>query len=319
MASMSYDRHCAEIVAQTALLRTRLDDADLSAPVPTCPGWTLAQLARHLGGAHRWAETIIRTRAAEPVPDDLVNDVSGHPDVDAATLGAWLTDGAEQLADALRTAGPDTPVWTVAPGGTPAFWARRMTHETVVHRADATFVAAQSPGGSAGAARPFAVVEDVAVDALDEWMSFGSLPVVRETTPRIADFMGRGHTLRFQATDAAPEAAADWLIALEADALTWHRPPSPALSPPPPLSASFERGDPPERGGAPDAPDALGAPATTTVRGALSDLLLLVYGRIPTRGAAPAPVGAGTGPVEIRGDVPLLDAWLHAVSFWLRE
>ncbi|WP_343034479.1 maleylpyruvate isomerase N-terminal domain-containing protein [Streptomyces sp. 769] len=167
MASMSYDRHCAEIVAQSALLRTRLDGADLSAPVPTCPGWTLAQLVRHLGGAHRWAETIIRTRAADPVPDDLVDDVSGHPDVDAATLGAWLTDGAEQLADALRAAGPDAPVWTVAPGGTPAFWARRMTHETVVHRADATFVAAQAPGGPAGADRPFAVVEDVAVDALD--------------------------------------------------------------------------------------------------------------------------------------------------------
>ncbi|WP_067348188.1 maleylpyruvate isomerase N-terminal domain-containing protein [Streptomyces noursei] len=304
MASMSYDRHCAEIVAQTALLRTRLDDADLSAPVPTCPGWTLAQLVRHLGGAHRWAETIIRTRAADPVPDDLVNDVSGHPDVDAVTLGAWLTDGAERLADALRAAGPDVPVWTVAPGGTPAFWARRMTHETVVHRADAAFVAARAPGGSTGADRPFAVVEDVAVDALDEWMSFGSLPVVRETTPRIADFMGRGHTLRFQATDAAPEAVADWLIALEADALTWRRPSSSALSPP--LARA-------------GAPTALAAPATTTVRGALSDLLLLVYGRIPTRGTAPAPVGAGTGPVEISGDVPLLDAWLHAVSFWLRE
>ncbi|MCZ0993966.1 maleylpyruvate isomerase N-terminal domain-containing protein [Streptomyces noursei] len=150
MASMSYDRHCAEIVAQTALLRTRLDDADLSAPVPTCPGWTLAQLVRHLGGAHRWAETIIRTRAADPVPDDLVNDVSGHPDVDAVTLGAWLTDGAERLADALRAAGPDVPVWTVAPGGTPAFWARRMTHETVVHRADAAFVAARAPADPPG-------------------------------------------------------------------------------------------------------------------------------------------------------------------------
>ncbi|MCZ1017351.1 hypothetical protein [Streptomyces noursei] len=160
-----------------------------------------------------------------------------------------------------------------------------MTHETVVHRADAAFVAARTPGGSTGADRPFAVVEDVAVDALDEWMSFGSLPVVRETTPRIADFTGRGHTLRFQAADAAPEAAADWLIALEADALTWRRPPSPALSPP------LARGD---------TPTALAAPATTTVRGALSDLPLLVYGRIPARGAAPAPVGAGTGPVEIR-------------------
>ncbi|MFK0293385.1 maleylpyruvate isomerase N-terminal domain-containing protein [Streptomyces sp. NPDC090442] len=291
MASMSYDRHCAEIVAQTALLSTRLSDADLTAPVPTCPGWTLAQLVRHLGGAHRWVDTIIRTRATGPVPDDLVDDVTGHADVDAAALGAWLTEGAEQLADVLRTAGPDTAVWTVAPGGTPAFWARRMTHETVVHRADATFATAQSPAGPAPADRPFAVVGDVALDALDEWMSFGSLPVVLEPRPRICAFMGAGHSLRFQATDAAPEAAADWLIGLEADALTWHRPPA----------------------------DTPATPTTTTVRGALSDLLLLVYGRLPTRGPTPGPVGAHTGPVEITGDRDLLDAWLDAVGFWLKE
>ncbi|WP_438486566.1 maleylpyruvate isomerase N-terminal domain-containing protein [Streptomyces sp. S186] len=309
MASMSYDRHCAEIVAQTALLRTRVEGADLSAPVPTCPGWTLARLLRHLGGAHRRAETLVRTRATGPVPEGLVPegpvpygppacdvpgpvDGDGTGDGDGSTLGAWLTEGAGRLADTLRAAGPESAVPASGPGGTPAFWARRMAHETVVHRADAAFATAQAPDGPAIADRPFAVVEDVAVDALDEWMSFGSLPAVLERGPRISAFLGTGRTLRLQATDGTPEAAADWLVGFDADALTWHRPPSPAL---------------------------LATPATTTVRGALNDLLLLVYGRLPARGPAPAPVAAGTGPVEILGEAPLLDAWLEAVGCWLRE
>ncbi|MYT30206.1 MULTISPECIES: maleylpyruvate isomerase N-terminal domain-containing protein [unclassified Streptomyces] len=299
MASMSYDRHCAEIVAQTALLRTRVEGADLSAPVPTCPGWTLARLLRHLGGAHRRAERLVRTRATGPVPEGPVPDtrvsdvdVPGPADGDGSALGAWLTEGAGRLADTLRATGPETAVWTSGPGRTPAFWARRMTHETVVHRADATFAIAQAPGGPAVADHPFAVVEDVAVDALDAWMSFGSLPAVLERGPHISAFLGTGRTLRLQATDGTPEAAADWLVGLGADALTWQRPPSPT-------------------------PDT--APATTTVRGALNDLLLLVYGRLPARGPAPAPVAAGTGPVEILGEAALLDAWLEAVGRWLRE
>ncbi|MGV4929796.1 maleylpyruvate isomerase N-terminal domain-containing protein [Streptomyces sp. BHT-5-2] len=292
MASMSYDRHCAEIVAQTALLRTRVEGADLSAPVPTCPGWTLARLLRHLGGAHRRVETLVRTRATGPVPDGPAGDVPGPADGDGSALAARLTEGADRLADTLRAAGPEAAVWTPGPGATSAFWARRMAHETVVHRADAIFATAQAPGGPAVADRPFAVVEDVAVDALDEWMSFGSLPAVLERGPRISAFLGTGRTLRLQATDGTPEAAADWLVDLDADALSWHRPPPLAPSTP---------------------------PATTTVRGALNDLLLLVYGRLPARGPVPAPVAAGTGPVEILGEAPLLDAWLEAVGCWLRE
>ena len=35
---MDFDRHRTEIVAQTALLVASLAGADLSAPVPSCPG-----------------------------------------------------------------------------------------------------------------------------------------------------------------------------------------------------------------------------------------------------------------------------------------
>jgi hypothetical protein len=50
------------------------------------------------------------------------------------------------------------------PGGTTKFYARRFAHETVIHRADATFaVGAQ-----------FTVDQEVAFDALDEWIELGS-------------------------------------------------------------------------------------------------------------------------------------------------
>ncbi|MGY5135107.1 maleylpyruvate isomerase N-terminal domain-containing protein [Streptomyces nigrescens] len=304
MPSMSYARYCAEIVAQTDLLRSRIEGADLATPVPTCPDWNLGQLLWHLGGAHRWAETIVRTRAAEPVSDELVNDVSGATGKDLAAVDAWLAEGAGQLADTLRAAGPEAQVWTVAPGGTPEFWARRMVHETVVHRADADFaIAAASPAPRTTTPGPapapgvpaFTVAQEVATDALDEWMGFASLPLVFEAKPELRDLMSEGRTLHFHATDTAPETAADWLIGLDGDTLTWSR---------------------------------THAPATVAVRAPLAELLLLVYGRRATHEARTTSSGNnsasgsgndGSNSIEIVGDLPLLDAWLDGVSFWLKE
>jgi hypothetical protein len=49
--TLDFDRHCAEIVTQTSLLVGHLDCADLTVPVPTCPGWNVSQLARHAATA----------------------------------------------------------------------------------------------------------------------------------------------------------------------------------------------------------------------------------------------------------------------------
>ena len=35
----------------------------VGAVVPTCPGWTVADLAKHTGIIHRWATEIVATRA----------------------------------------------------------------------------------------------------------------------------------------------------------------------------------------------------------------------------------------------------------------
>jgi uncharacterized protein (TIGR03083 family) len=240
MTRLSYDRHCAEIVAQTDLVRSAVAAADLTAPVPTCPGWNLGQLLRHLGGAHRWVETIVRTRATQPPPDDHFRDLSGYTDEDPAELDAWLAEGAAQLAHTLRAAGPDAPVWTPVPGGTPEFFARRMAHETLVHRADA----------AAAAGAEFTADHEVALDAFDEWMELGSLPMMFEFHPEQRELLGPGRTLHFHATDTPPEVAAEWLVDLTGDTLAWRR--------------SHER-------------------AAVAVRGPLTGLLLVVYRRRPAR------------------------------------
>lgn len=211
---MSYDRYCAEIVAQTDLLRSDLKGADLTARVPTCPGWNLGQLLRHLGGAHRSAETTVRTRATQP-PSDEWRDVSGQADEDPAALDAWLAEGAAQLADTLRAAGPDATVFTPVPRGapTPVFYARRMTHETVIHRADATLAAGAE----------YTVDPEVAIDALDEWMMLASLPEILDVHPEKRELLGPGRTLHFHATDTPPELVAEWLIDLTGDVMRWRR------------------------------------------------------------------------------------------------
>lgn len=204
---MDLDRYCAELTAQTDSLRAHVEDKTLTTPVPTCPGWTLGDLVRHLGGAHRWAERIVRTRATGPVPDDQVNDVSGDDGASTAQLTAWLAEGAARLADTLRAAGPDVPVWTVAPGGTPVFWARRMLGETVVHRADAA--------GAVGA--DYTLDPAVALDGLDEWLEFSVLPQAFASREALRDLLAPGRTLHFHATDAGP-GAGEWLVDLTGDA-----------------------------------------------------------------------------------------------------
>jgi hypothetical protein len=47
------------MIEQNRMLGELLRGADWSVPVPTCPGWTLLQLLRHVGRGDRWAAQII--------------------------------------------------------------------------------------------------------------------------------------------------------------------------------------------------------------------------------------------------------------------
>ncbi|MFI6938178.1 maleylpyruvate isomerase family mycothiol-dependent enzyme [Streptomyces sp. NPDC050418] len=203
-----HELYAGRIAGQTRLLTEAVAGADVTAPVPGLDGWTLAHLLRHVGGAHRWAETVIRTRATAPVPDDQVDDVTPDKDDDVAALSAWLTEGADLLAAALRSTPEDTPVWTVAPSGRPVFWARRMTYETVVHRYDAT----RAAGGT------YVLDADTAIDGIEEWLGFSTLAQAYVSPQAQEALSAAGRTLHLHGTDAAD---GEWLIDLTKVPITW--------------------------------------------------------------------------------------------------
>ncbi|MDQ0949280.1 uncharacterized protein (TIGR03083 family) [Streptomyces phaeochromogenes] len=213
MTLLGHDRYCGEIVGQTALLRSHLVGADLDATVPTCPDWTLRQLAVHVGEAHRWSEHIVRTRATKNVPVEHVADVGGPESDDPAALDAWLAEGAEKAAETFRTAGADTASWSWAWEHTAGFWARRMTHETVIHRADAAIAAGVT----------YEVAPEFAADAIDEWLQIVRFAQEKYPSDAANELRGEGRSIHLHATDTESGLDAEWLIEFEDEGIGWRR------------------------------------------------------------------------------------------------
>jgi uncharacterized protein (TIGR03083 family) len=109
----------------------------LSHAVPSCPGWTVGELTRHLGGFyHR-----IRLHAGVGGADDRWPPLAVPDEAPAADDPAVVTWFGEQLAGILaqlESLDADTPTYNWAPRPrVAAFWHRRAAHETAVHRWDA--------------------------------------------------------------------------------------------------------------------------------------------------------------------------------------
>jgi uncharacterized protein (TIGR03083 family) len=173
-------------------------NADLDAPVPSCPEWDLGKLTRHCGSVHRRVAHIITTRSLDRV---AARDVELALPPQRTGLPAWLAAGASPLRAALA-ADPETRVWTWAPGGTVAWWARRMLHETTVHRADAQLGVGIEPEIDAC----------VATDGIEEFLA--NLPAFALDNIK---GLGAGDSLHFHATDEPGE----WTIQLTGAGFTW--------------------------------------------------------------------------------------------------
>ncbi len=219
---LSYERCCDEIVTQTRLLTSLVDArgeaSDARVPVPACPGWNIGQLLRHVGGVQRWAADLVSTRAQEPVADDYHGPLDGYRDEDLTVVVPWLAESASLLGRALQAAGSGTAVWTPVPGGTTDFYARRFTHEALVHRADAVLALGDE----------FSAAPAVVTDALDEWMELGALPLHLDRDPRVREVLAPGHTLRLHASDAASEAQGDWFVDMTGAVIAWRHADEPA-------------------------------------------------------------------------------------------
>ncbi|MFF9391633.1 maleylpyruvate isomerase family mycothiol-dependent enzyme [Streptomyces griseoluteus] len=183
----------------------------LDAPVPSCPGWTLFDLVRHLGTGQRWWAAIVAAGPAEAPP------VKDAPEVprDLEALLAWYAESNELLLSALREAGPERECWAWwSLGVSPAnAWgvARRRVHEVLVHTYDAQL--------AAGAVQPMPA--DVAIDGVAEFLD------TCNSTP--AAWPHEAATVQYHATEGR-----SWLLALD-DTGAW---PAPLTDHAAPASAS---------------------------------------------------------------------------------
>lgn len=111
-----------------------LERGDHQAPVPSCPGWTLFDLAEHVGGVHQWAVHAI---------------VHGNPDGQPGSaprddLAGWYREQANLLLKTLKETPEDAPAWHFgAKPRTAGWWKRRQAHEVTVHLHDAQIVQKQ--------------------------------------------------------------------------------------------------------------------------------------------------------------------------------
>jgi len=128
------DEHIARLERDGALLASAAESAGWDAPVPATE-WDVRSLVTHVGGVHRWAADVVRTRSA--TLDTAAGVAVGTGPADDELL-AWFVDGHRALVETLRSAPADLDCVTFLPAPSPlAFWARRQAHETAIHRSDA--------------------------------------------------------------------------------------------------------------------------------------------------------------------------------------
>ena len=202
MPPVAVERCYAEIEASTETLAGLVHGADLTRQVPTCPEWTLRQLATHVGRAQRWAAEIAGTRSEEFIPFRQVPD--GRIPDDPALHAPWLRAGAARVIEAVREAGSDR-VWAFDGLRPASFWARRMAHETAVHRADAQITVGREPEFE----------PDLAADAIDEWLGFMS--GIGASDARV-NALPDGAVLHVHVADEG--SGGEWLVRREGNAVT---------------------------------------------------------------------------------------------------
>lgn len=151
---MEFEQYLDELRRQGRQLADSARQPSLQAAVPSCPGWTVARLLGHVTKVHHWVAAILRDGKPDgfsfAVPDD-------------SELFEVYDAGLRAVLDRLRATSDRTPVWTYlpAPSGK-LFWARRMAHETAIHRVDAQLAAG------------FGVTDvspEFAVDGIDELLT----------------------------------------------------------------------------------------------------------------------------------------------------
>jgi uncharacterized protein (TIGR03083 family) len=218
----------------------------LAPPVPSCPGWTVADLVAHIGGVDWYWWNHVSSRAQEqsgfppketfdPYPGipDFLNaswDGTANPADAPPTLIDWYAEGARRLEEAFRALDPQEPIWHWSGDNRAIAHIRMQAIETATHRWDAE--------NAHGVAQR--IDSDLARDGIDHHFEV-MVPSGRSTGEHRA---GAGETFHFHCTDGEGE----WFIRFDGEDVT----------------VTHEH-----------------AKADVAVRGPVSDLFLFLWGRVP--------------------------------------
>lgn len=176
------------LTADFTRLREVAGNADLSAAVPSCPDWTVADLVHHVGSVYLHKVECMRQGSSPQWPP---------PGLAGAEPLALLDRTYAELTAEFAARPPESPAHTwYEPDKTVRFWIRRMAQETVIHRVDAEL----------GAGAPIAPIPiDLASDGIDEFL-VGFVHYGSHTWPEdYADVLpaADGRTIRVESPDQA--------------------------------------------------------------------------------------------------------------------
>lgn len=172
---------------QAAMFRAAVGEADPSAPVPSCPGWTFTELTLHVG---RFLETSLEyLRTGSTVQLRLPPAPAGVVPLD------YLDAQLAKAAEILPAVPGNRAAWTFSPAAPDLAWVwhRRIAHELDLRRWDAQAALRELVVGDA----------DFAVDGIDEALT--TLLAAKYATDVPPDAKG---TALVQLTDV-PEA---WVV-----------------------------------------------------------------------------------------------------------
>src|SRR3954462_9656566 len=114
---MEYAKYVEAVEREAAAFARTLMKGDVDAPVPTCPDWTLVDLAKHHGTGMGFWTHVLCEGTGRPKPE--------FPEDPGPAPGIWFPTLARAPVGGVKGPPRDTEVWTWYPGDRSARFAAR--------------------------------------------------------------------------------------------------------------------------------------------------------------------------------------------------
>ncbi len=131
---------------------------DHETPVPTCPGWTIGDIADHMADSWNFWSRVVADGIAER---GRLQEIEAPTGLTGDLLLDWLATSHNALYSALADAAPDQPAWSWAGPKLDVAWVRRrMVHLSSLHLWDLAHAVDD----------PYEIPTNIAADGIDEFL-----------------------------------------------------------------------------------------------------------------------------------------------------